>query len=222
MTAGGQAMTRNLLQNFRGARALIVAAGEGGIDTLESVLGKLGLAVARADAPEAGRHLDLAAVQGRADLLFIDGDLDSVLPCDLGAGRTPPVPVIGLVGIEAPGRLKALMNQGATAFLRKPVYAGAVYTTLFLGVNQYLLRKEMAAELSAQQDRRRRRRAVIKTIVLLMEEHQVDDDEAYVLLRRDSMRRRQSLEDYCEDYISCRSKLTGSPPDAEPRAAARR
>lgn len=215
-------MSRNLLQNFRGARALIVASGEGGIDTLESVLGKLGLLVARAEAPEAGRHLDLASVEERADLLFIDGDLDSVLPCDLGAARTPPVPVIGLVGIEAPGRLKALMNQGATAFLRKPVYAGAVYTTLFLGVNQYLLRKEMASELNAQQDRRRRRKAVIKTILLLMEEHQVDDDEAYVMLRRDSMRRRQSLEDYCEDYISGRSKLTASSPDAEPRTASRR
>ncbi|MFG1192749.1 MULTISPECIES: ANTAR domain-containing response regulator [Xanthobacter] len=215
-------MSRNLLQNFRGARALIVASGEGGIDTLESVLGKLGLVVARADVPEAGRHLDLALVEERADLLFIDGDLDSVLPCDLGAARTPPVPVIGLVGIEAPGRLKALMNQGATAFLRKPVYAGAVYTTLFLGVNQYLLRKEMASELNAQQDRRRRRKAVIKTILLLMEEHHVDDDEAYVMLRRDSMRRRQSLEDYCEDYISGRSKLTASSPEAEPRTAARR
>ncbi|MFS8038875.1 ANTAR domain-containing response regulator [Xanthobacter sp. AM11] len=215
-------MSRNLLQNFRGARALIVASGDGGIDTLESVLGKLGLTVARGAVPEPGRQLDPAVVREAADVLFIDGDLDTVLPCDPAASRPPPVPVIGLVGIEAPGRLKALMNQGATAFLRKPVYAGAVYTTLFLGVNQYLQRKEMAAELSAQQDRRRRRRAVIKTIVLLMEEHHVDDDEAYVMLRRDSMRMRQSLEDYCEDYISCRSKLTESPPDAEPRALARR
>lgn len=215
-------MSRNLLQNFRGARALIVASGDGGIDTLESVLGKLGLTVARTAAPEPGRHLDLCAVREAADVLFIDGDLDTVLPCDLGATPLPPMPVIGLVGIEAPGRLKALMNQGATAFLRKPVYAGTVYTTLFLGVNQYLQRKEMATELSEQQDRRRRRRAVIKTIVLLMEEHQVDDDEAYIILRRDSMRRRQSLEDYCEDYISCRSKLTESSPDAAPRTAAQR
>lgn len=215
-------MARNLLQNFRGARALIVASGGGGIDTLESVLAKLGLVPQRTAVPEAGHHFDMASLPESGDLLFIDGDLDAVLPFDPGAGWLPPVPVIGLVGVEAPGRLKALMNQGATAFLRKPVYAGAVYTTLFLGVNQYLQRKEMAAELSEQQGRRRRRRAVIKAIVAVMAEHKVNDDEAYAILRRDSMRTRQSLEDYCEDYLSCRSKLTLSPPDAELRLAAQR
>jgi AmiR/NasT family two-component response regulator len=100
-----------------------------------------------------------------------------------------------------------------TAFLRKPIYAGAVYTTLFLGVNQYLQRKALADQLSEHQDRRRRRRLVIKTIVRIMERHSVDDDEAYAILRRDSMRSRLSLEDYCEQYLAFRSEPTGSSAD---------
>ena len=32
---------------------------------------------------------------------------------------------------------KALVNLGATSFLRKPVHGGAIYTALFLGINQF-------------------------------------------------------------------------------------
>lgn len=205
-------MAPALLQNFRGARALIFASGEGGIDTLASVLGKLGLTVERPEIPAAGAPFDTSSLQSDRDVLFIDGDLDAVLSSSAFANGLPPAAVIGLVGVEAPSRLKGLMNQGATAFLRKPVYAGAVYTTLFLGVNQHLQRKEIVEQLAEQHDRRRRRRTVIKTIVRVMKQHAIDDDEAYAILRRDSMRSRQSLEDYCENYLTCRSEPTGASP----------
>ncbi|MFC7052590.1 ANTAR domain-containing response regulator [Hansschlegelia quercus] len=207
-------MTLSPVQNFRGMRALIFASGEGGIDTLASVLNKLGLAVERPGVPANAAAVDASSFDSARDVLFIDGDLEGVLePSAIKAGL-PPVAVIGLVGVEAPSRLKGLMLQGATAFLRKPVYAGAVYTTLFLGVNQYLQRKTLADQLSEHQDRRRRRRLVIKTIVRIMEEHAIDDDEAYAFLRRDSMRSRLSLEDYCEQQLACRSEPTGSSENA--------
>ncbi|WP_103119650.1 ANTAR domain-containing response regulator [Methylopila sp. Yamaguchi] len=205
-------MTEVHLQNFRGMRAVIFAAGEGGIDTLASVLTKLGLAVERPAALD-GPVVDMAAFSSGRDVLFIDGDLEGVLSSAAFSNGLPPAAVIGLVGVEAPSRLKGLMHQGATAFLRKPVYAGAVYTTLFLGVNQHLQRKAIVDQLAEHQDRRRRRRLVIKTIVRIMERHGVDDDEAYSILRRDSMRGRISLEDYCEQYLACRSEPTGSTDD---------
>ena len=207
-------MSRALLQNFRGMRAVIVAAGESGIDTLASVLAKLGLTVERFPLPAEGVVVDMSGFNSERDVLFIDGDLEGVLSPDGFANGLPPAAVIGLVGVEAPSRLKGLMNQGATAFLRKPVYAGAIYTTLFLGVNQHLQRKAVVDQLVEHQDRRRRRRLVIKTIVQIMDQHGVDDDEAYAILRRDSMRGRVSLEDYCEHYLACRSVPTGSADDA--------
>ncbi len=206
-------MSQAPIQNFRGMRAVIFASGDGGVDTLASVLVKLGLAVERAGV-SAPAVVDACAFSFERDVLFVDGDLEGVLGGGAIVNGLPPAPVIGLVGVEAPSRLKGLMAQGATAFLRKPVYAGAVYTTLFLGVNQYLQRKSLADQLSEHQDRRRRRRLVIKTIVRIMEQHSVDDDEAYAILRRDSMRSRLSLEDYCEQQLACRSEPTGASQDA--------
>jgi AmiR/NasT family two-component response regulator len=214
-------MATTLLQNFRGARGLIVAPDQGSVDTLSSVLTKLGLAVERLPVPEAGERLDVSGVQPSGDILFIDGDLDAVLPGELRGESLPPAPVIGLVGSEAPSRLKNLINQGATAFLRKPVYAGAVYTALFIGVNQHLQRKALLTELEEHRDRRRRRRAVVKAIISIMNQYAIDDDEAYAIVRRNSMRARQSLEDYCQDYLAFRSTLTEEVSASELRQATR-
>ncbi|MDQ9782798.1 hypothetical protein RF094_08825, partial [Serratia marcescens] len=89
---------------------------------------------------------------------------------------------IGLVGVEAPSRLKALVNLGATSFLRKPVHGGAVYTALFLGINQFLLRTDMYEKLQDLESRRRGRRAVIRAVVTLMQETGLNDDDAYSAL----------------------------------------
>ncbi|HVI27045.1 ANTAR domain-containing response regulator [Hansschlegelia sp.] len=206
-------MSQAPVQNFRGMRAVIFASPDGGVDTLASVLTKLGLAVERPGAPASSTAVDASDFSFGRDVLFVDGDLEGVLRPSAIINGLPPAPVIGLVGVEAPSRLKGLMAQGATAFLRKPVYAGAVYMTLFLGVNQHLQRRSLADELCEHQDRRRRRRLVIKTIVRIMEQHAVDDDEAYAILRRDSMRSRLSLEDYCEQQLACRSEPTGASND---------
>lgn len=200
--SGGELMARQLHQNFRGRRAVVIAGEGGGLDMLAPTLVKLGLTVERPVVEDGVVRFDFSGLEPESDVLFVDGDLGRELPFEGQPGKLPPAPVIGLVGVEAPGRLKALMNHGATAFLRKPVYAGAVYTSLFLGVNQFFQRFDLEAELAEHQHRRKRRRAVVKAIVQVMETHAVDDDEAYGLLRRDSMRKRQGLEDYCEEYLS--------------------
>ena len=202
-------MARQLHQNFRGRRAVVIAGEGGGLDMLAPTLVKLGLTVEKPAVEDGAARFDFSGLGAEGDVLFVDGDLGRELPFRGPSGRLPPAPVIGLVGVEAPGRLKALMTHGATAFLRKPVYAGAVYTSLFLGVNQYFQRFDLEAELAEHRHRRKRRRAVVKAIVQVMETHAVDDDEAYGLLRRDSMRKRQGLEDYCEEYLSKPLRLSG-------------
>lgn len=202
-------MTSMFRQNFRGMRGHIFAQDGGGVETLMVVLTKLGLEVQRREVPDASFALEPCGLRAESDVLFVDGDVDRVLTSDMLAIGLPPATVIGLVGVEAPSRLKALMVQGATAFLRKPIYAGSVYTALVLGINQYLQRKAIADQLEEHQDRRRRRRSVIKAVVLLMAKQGLNDDEAYAVLRSESMSRQMSIEEYCERYLAGFPELSG-------------
>jgi len=207
-------MTSRLLQNFKGGRALVVI-GRGREGALESTLAKLGVATEYPDIVGGRAQIDAGSLQPEGDILFVDGDLEGAVAIEVNpVSRLPPVPVIGLVGVEAPSRLKALVNLGATAFLRKPVHGGAVYTSLFMGINQFLLRSDMYARVQDLEGRRRGRRAIIRAVILLMQENGLDEESAYSQLRRASMRARQNLELYCEEFLSRRA----NPPDIPGRA----
>jgi AmiR/NasT family two-component response regulator len=208
-------MTSRLLQNFKGGRALVVTARGGRESTLETTLAKLGVACEYPEIVGGRAQIEIASLQVERDILFVDGDLEGAVAIEVNpVSRLPPVPVIGLVGVEAPSRLKALVNLGATSFLRKPVHGGAVYTSLFMGINQFLLRSDMYARVQDLEGRRRGRRAVIRAVILLMQENGLDEEGAYSQLRRESMRARQNLELYCEEFLSRRA----NPPDIPGRA----
>lgn len=196
-------MSFRLLQNFKGGRALVVIRRAGWESTLENTLAKLGVACEYPEIVDGRAQIDVANLSPERDILFVDGDLEGVVTIEIHpTSRLAPVPVIGLVGVEAPSRLKALVNLGATSFLRKPVHGGAVYTSLFMGINQFLLRSETNDRLQELEQRRRGRRAVVRATILLMRQHGLDDDAAYSQLRRESMRARQTLEFYCEEFLS--------------------
>lgn len=208
-------MTSRLLQNFKGGRAVIVS-GRGTEPTLESTLAKLGVVSEYPAIVDGRAQIDMASLQADRDILFVDGDLDGVVAMEVDqASRLPLVPVIGLVGVEAPSRLKALVNLGATSFLRKPVHGGAVYTSLFMGINQFLLRNDMYGRLQDLEVRRRGRRAVVSAIIAVMREAGLDEDQAYSQLRGASMRARISLEQYCEELLRRRAE----PPDKSCRTS---
>ena len=201
-------MTSRLLQNFKGGRALVVIGRSGREGALESTLAKLGVTTEYPDIVGGRAQIDVGSLQPERDILFVDGDLEGAVAIEVNrASLLPPVPVIGLVGVEAPSRLKALVNLGATSFLRKPVHGGAVYTSLFMGINQFLLRSDMYARVQDLEGRRRGRRAVIQ-------ENGLDEEGAYSQLRRASMHARQNLELYCEEFLSRRV----NPPDIPGRA----
>ena len=111
------------------------------------------------------------------------------------------VAVIGLIGVEAPSRLKTIMRLGATATLRKPVYGGSVYSALFVGVNAFRQRRALTTEIAEHERRRHGRRYLIKAILKVMEAAGCDEDAAYDRLRRESMRQRLSIEEYCERFV---------------------
>ncbi|MDX3926096.1 MAG: ANTAR domain-containing protein [Shinella sp.] len=193
------------VQNFSRRRALIVTNDTRACETLISTSRKLGLDVQRCEAAAADILLLLQSLDPAQDILFIDGDLNCFQELFASPGfALPPAPVIGMVGVEAPSRLRALMQVGATAFLSKPVHTSAVFSALYLSVNEFEQKATLRRSVEELERRRRARRHVIKAVALVMKSHALDDEGAFTLLRKESMRARMSLESYCE-YVAQRS-----------------
>jgi AmiR/NasT family two-component response regulator len=204
---------RRVLQNFSGGTVHLVATDPRLAEALVPTLARLGVAISPVPLADGKASVSFADLRDDRDVLMVDADLDQ--PLDLGPSLAPPpVPVIGIVGVEAPSRLRAMMQIGATAFLRKPVNGAAVYSALFMGINGFLHRRHLEQRLEDHERRRRGRRFVIKAIVDLMHRAGIDDDQAYAILRRESMRHRVSIEDYCASLV--RAGDGGETAGAEP------
>jgi AmiR/NasT family two-component response regulator len=191
-----------LLQNFNGGRAFAVTDRASSMDVLITALERLGVTTDPVNIVGSVAAIDIATLQPERDIIFIDGDISDAATLPLSTvGYLPPAPVIGLIGVAAPSRLKALMRAGATSFLRKPIHGSAVYPALFVGINEYRRHRHLEALLEDQERRRRGRRDVVKAIIRVMADHGIDDDAAYDLLRRRCMATRQTMEDLCRDLV---------------------
>ena len=202
--------TQRLIQNFRQSRGILWAGSDLNAEVLERTLVRLGLSLVRIET------VDLSTLDQGRDILFVDADQAIAPAMLLEAGSSlPAAPVIGIVGVEAPSRLKLLAEAGATAILRKPIQATSVYSVLFLGVNNY--RRLRAAEMRiAEHDRKRRgRRFIVKAVVALMRARDLGDDEAFAALRRESMRRRSGLEEFCESLFTAGSSFPAAWPSGQ-------
>ncbi|WP_246725172.1 ANTAR domain-containing response regulator [Beijerinckia sp. L45] len=188
---------QRLIQNFKHGRGLLWAGPDFNAETLERTLSKLGVSLTRLE------HVDGTALDHNRDIVFIDGDhaFDPALLMRAGAAL-PPAPTIGMVGVEAPSRLKLLADVGVTAFLRKPIQAAAIYAALFLGVNNHGRMRVMDQRLADHDRRHHGRRFVIKAVIALVQYHGLSDDEAYARLRRESMRQRIGLEEFCAALVA--------------------
>jgi hypothetical protein len=195
------------IQNFSGFRAVIMSRQIDPEQPLVQALARLGIAVGFGD-PQEG----LPALDGERDLLLVEGDLH--LKGMAGAEEAVcDAPVIGLLGVEAPGRLRALMALGATAFIRKPVYGPAVYSAVFLAVNTHRERQNLRAQLAAHERRRAGRRFIVKAILAVMQREGCDDEQAYEVLRRAAMRARQNIETFCETWLENGQDVPAVVPD---------
>ena len=193
-----------LIQNFSGMQAHLIIAPTTVSDTLVATLMKLGLSVASIRPADETHPLDGVALETERTLVIVDGDLPLPGMAASTVSDLPPVPVLGLVGVEAPSRLKGLLQFGATGLLRKPIHGASVYAALYLTVNEYQRRRALEDQLARHEERRRGRRHVVKAILRVMQERSLDDDAAYEALRRDSMRARLPLEQYCEALVRAR------------------
>ncbi|MBN9252893.1 MAG: ANTAR domain-containing protein, partial [Mesorhizobium sp.] len=89
----------------------------------------------------------------------------------------------------------------ATATLRKPVHSAAVYSALFVGINEFRRRRYLADRVDEHERRRLMRKSLVQAVLIVMKRTGSDYAAAYDQLRRESMRSRQCLEDFCETFI---------------------
>ena len=188
--------TYRLIQNFRRSEGILWAGPDFNADVLERTLLKLGVSLRRVE------RLNGSDLDPDRNIVFVDAD-QPINPAPLlqRDASLPAAPIIGIVGVEAPSRLKLLAEAGATAILRKPIQAGTVYSALFLGVNNHRRLKSAEARLAIGDRKRRARRFLIKAVVALVQARGLSDDDAYAELRRESMRRRLDLEELCQSLF---------------------
>ncbi|MBE3638135.1 ANTAR domain-containing response regulator [Mangrovicoccus algicola] len=195
--------TARIVQNFRGRQAHVITHDRRAGELLARVLPRLGLLPAILPVSERD-VVTLPPIAACEDaVLFLDGDLS--LPEDwaredLAAGL-PPCPVVGLVGSEAPSRLRGLVQLGVGSLLTKPLQGGAVYSSLYLAVNSHAAALQSSAVLEDMRERRRKRIWVLRAVNAVMRMQGLDEDAAYEILRKQAMRARTSIEDHCESFM---------------------
>lgn len=177
-------MTRT--PNFVSWRAAILHRGDDSIERLKRQLERLGVTVLVQWKP-----LDLAETP--ADIVLVDADQgwDDLLPWN---GDDAPVPVVALLGSEAPGRIAWALAKGAGAIMAKPVVAASVYPALVLATHAHHERTAVRARIAGLEERLRLRPIVHDAMRSIMAAQGGDEDGAYRILCRLAMQRRLTVE----------------------------
>ncbi|MEQ9639708.1 MAG: hypothetical protein RIM84_06740 [Alphaproteobacteria bacterium] len=187
-------MKRRRIPSFRGLRASIEHPAGADRTMLQSQLERLGLIVIVDDAMRCG--------EPTADIHFFDGDAIHG-QCDDEIEPLPrDIPVIALIGSEAPGRLEVLFALQPSAYLTKPIRRTGIYSCLAIAMRNHAQLRLTNERLQAAEQRLGQRRKVISAVVRLMQGGARSEDAAYRMLQRAAMSRRQSIEALCVD-LAC-------------------
>jgi AmiR/NasT family two-component response regulator len=182
------------IPNFRGWSAVILHRPHGAAEAVTRQLEHFGVA-SRTVWPE----LDAATVH--ADVVFFDADLghDGQFPWAPGAA---PMPLIALLGSEAPGRVEWAIGQGADAHMLKPIGSAGVYSALVIARHAFAARRQLLAEIDDMRDRLRRRPTVARAVIAIMQGEKMNEAAAFRRLRQIAMETRRTIEDAAETVIA--------------------
>lgn len=198
-------MTRRPRQNFSNSRAALFHQPDRNRDVLAETLVRLGLHV---DVIGPGdEEADAITIASRADVLFFDADLADI-PRLPGTGA-PEIPIIAIIGLEAPGRLQRALEMGANAVIHKPLRSSGIYSALYFGFNKHRQWFEMVERVKSLEVRHGARRFVQKAVLQLMAQNRCDDEEAFRLLRMESMRQRMTVEEFAVRMLADRPRCMG-------------
>ncbi len=136
---------------------------------------------------------DLPASAITADFIFYDTDMghDAQFPWEPGRA---PMPMIALVGTEAPGRIEWAARMGADALLLKPVGSSGAFSALLMACHSFDLRRSLDAEIKQLRHRLSARQTVVQAVALLSAQGK-RQDAAYDQLRQMAMAWRINVED---------------------------
>lgn len=199
-------MTRMRTESLGGARALVLHRPHPATQPLLRQLHVIGL-----EAREAWPELPTEAVT--ADFVFYDADMahDGQFPWAPGAS---PMPMIALIGSEAPGRLRWAMTMGAHAQLLKPVSGSGVYAALLVARSNFDRSIEAAARIADLESRLSARQTIVQAVMIFVLRGK-SQSEAYELLRRTATAWRVTIEEAAERLVASHS--SESPADDSKR-----
>jgi response regulator NasT len=184
------------IPNLGGATAVILHRPHAIVQALGRQLTAIGLVV---------RHQwpDLEPAALAADFIFFDADLGHNEQFPWRAGEAP-MPMVALVGSEAPGRIEWLLSIGADAQLMKPVGDNGAYAALLIAHSAFEARRALAAEIADLRARLDQRQTVVRAVTLLAARGKTED-EAYAQLRQMAMAWRISFESAAERVVAAAS-----------------
>lgn len=188
---------RSRARELGGAHAIILHRNHPTVTALSRQLIAIGLTVS-VHWPE----LDAGALG--ADFVFFDADMghDEQFPWEKGMS---PMPLIALIGSEAPGRVEWALSAGAHAQLLKPIGDSGAYSALLIARATYNAAQVSAAEVQSLTVRLNERQSVVRAVNYLMRTTE-DQDAAYDRLRRMAMDWRISFEEAAQRVIAGRGQ----------------
>ncbi|MEF2071503.1 ANTAR domain-containing response regulator [Consotaella aegiceratis] len=197
---------RPRIPHLGGARAVILHRPHTTVQTLARQLAAIGL-VAENCWPELPAHA-LAA-----DFVFFDVDLgfDEQFPWKPGEA---PMPLIALIGSEAPGRIEWALSHRADAHLAKPVGNSGIYSALLIARQGFEARQMLAREVAALKERVTERQTIVRAVVALARAAG-NEDQAFEQLRGLAMGWRVTMEEAAQRVVALQ---TGGPRERIDRA----
>ncbi|MBX3568081.1 MAG: transcriptional antiterminator [Rhizobiaceae bacterium] len=176
---------RPKIPHLGGARALVLHRAHADATALLRQLTAIGLN-AEALWP------DLPADAALADFLFFDVDMacDAQMPWEPGEA---PMPLIALIGTEAPGRIEWALKHRADAHLVRPIGNAGIYSAMLIAQQRFEERRELSREIASLRNQVSERRTIVQAVIKLTERGQTEA-EAFALLRRLAMDAQSTME----------------------------
>lgn len=174
--------------SFIGWRALVVHQPHPNVDALLTQFERIGVAASHYW-PEITDLPDL----DRFNVVLIDADMgyDDQFPWKPGEA---PIPVIALIGSEAPGRVSWAMRQGADAQMLKPIGSAGLYSALVAAAHGFAHRQALTAEIASLRSRLENRELLAEATAILMVRDNISAKAAFQKLRLTAMAERVTLE----------------------------
>jgi AmiR/NasT family two-component response regulator len=184
------------IPSFVGWRALVAHRPHANVDAILLQFERLGISATQCW-PEIAGQPDLS----EWNVLVIDADMgyDAQFPWQPGAA---PMPIIALIGSEAPGRVSWAMNQGADAQLLKPIGSAGLYSALVIARHSFAQRTALAGEIASLRMRLQSREVVAEATALLMVRDNISSRAAFQKLRMQAMSERRAIELSAEELVA--------------------